>query len=116
MITLRFTYGERKFGFLNIKKTQNILPMIPDRTVLHMGTNKASYCKSEKTVDQKGLKKFILQKPPTCEIIISTPTLRASSKNRTRTLDLKKNRPLKNQIRRKIRTLKTEKVVNCLKS
>ena len=99
--------------------------MIPDRTVLHMGANKASYCKPEKTVDQKGLKKFILQKglkrfilqkPPTCEIIISTLTLRASYKNRTRTLDLKKNRPLKNQIRRKIRTLKTEKVANCLKS
>ena len=42
-----------------------------------MGTNIATYCMPEKILDQiLGLKNFILQKLPTCEIIISTPSLR----------------------------------------
>ena len=49
----------------------------PDRIVLHMGTNNDPYCTPEKIVGQiLGLKNFILQKLPTCEIIISSPTLR----------------------------------------
>ena len=49
----------------------------PDRIVLHMGTNNDPYCTPEKMVGQiLGLKNFILQKLPTCEIIISSPTLR----------------------------------------
>ena len=56
------------------------IPLInkkPDRIVLHMGTNNAPYCTPEKMVDQiLGIKNFILQKLPTCEIIISTRTLR----------------------------------------
>ena len=59
------------------------IPLInkkPDCIVLLMGTNNAPYCTPEKIVDQiLGLKKFILQKPPTCEIIISTPTLRTDN-------------------------------------
>ena len=59
------------------------IPLInkkPDRIVLHMGTNNAPYCTPEKMVDQiLGLKNFILQKLPTCEIIISTPTLRTDN-------------------------------------
>ena len=52
----------------------------PDRIVLDMGTNNAPYCTPEKMVDQiLGLKNFILQKLPTCEIIISTPTLRTDN-------------------------------------
>ena len=52
----------------------------PDRTVLHIGTNNTPYCMPEKMVDQiLGLKNFILQKLPTCEIIISTPTLRTDN-------------------------------------
>ena len=52
----------------------------PDRKVLHMGTSNAPYCTPEKMIDQiLGLKNFILQKLPTCEIIISTPTLRADN-------------------------------------
>ena len=46
---------------------------MPDRIVLHMQTNNAPYCAQEKMVDQiLGLKNFILEKLPTCEIIIST--------------------------------------------
>ena len=45
-----------------------------------MGTNNAPYCTPEKMVEQiLGLKNFILQKLPTCEIIISTSTLRADN-------------------------------------
>ena len=59
------------------------IPLInkkPDRIVLHMGTNNAPYCTPEKMVDQiLELKKFFLQKLPTWEIIISTPTLRADN-------------------------------------
>ena len=59
------------------------IPLInkkPDRIVLLMGTNNAPYCTPEKMVDQiLGLKNFILQKLPTCEIIISTPTLRTDN-------------------------------------
>ena len=59
------------------------IPLInkkPDRIVLHMGTNNAPYCTPEKMVGQiLGLKNFILQKLPTCEIIISTPTLRTDN-------------------------------------
>ena len=59
------------------------IPLInkkPDRIVLHMGTNNAPYCTPEKMADQiLGLKNFILQKLPTCEIIISTPTLRTDN-------------------------------------
>ena len=52
----------------------------PDRIVLHMGTNNDPYCTPEKMVGQiLGLKNFILQKLPTCEIIISTPTLRTDN-------------------------------------
>ena len=53
----------------------------PDGIVLHMGANNAPYCMPEKMVDQiLGLKKFILQKLPTCDIIISTPMLRTENK------------------------------------
>ena len=56
------------------------IPLIdrkPDCIVFHMGTNNAPYCMPQKMVDQiLGLKNFILWKLPTCEIIISTPTLR----------------------------------------
>ena len=52
----------------------------PDCMVLLMGTNNAPYCTPEKMVDQiLGLKSFILQKLPTCEIIISTTTLRTDN-------------------------------------
>ena len=52
----------------------------PDCIVLHMGTNNAPYCTPEKMVDQiLGLKNFILQKLPTCDIIISIPTLRTDN-------------------------------------
>ena len=45
-----------------------------------MGTNSAPYCTPEKMVDQiLRLKNFILQKLPTCEIIISTSTLRTDN-------------------------------------
>ena len=54
----------------------------PDRIVLHMGTNNAPYCTPEKMANQiLGLKNFILQKLPTCEIIICTPTLRNKRNN-----------------------------------
>ena len=66
------------------------IPLInkkPDHIVLHMRTNNAPYCTPEKMIDQiLGLKNFILQKRPTCEIIISTPTLRTdntTANNRT---------------------------------
>ena len=59
------------------------IPLInkkPDLILLHMGTNNAPYSTPEKMVDQiLGLKNFILQKLPTCEIIISTPTLRTDN-------------------------------------
>ena len=52
----------------------------PDRIVLHMGTSNAPYCTPEKMIDQiLGLKNFIFQKLPTCEIIISTPTMRTDN-------------------------------------
>ena len=60
-----------------------VIPLInkkPDRIVLLVATNNDPYCTPEKMVDQTlGLKHFILQKLPTCEIIISTPTLRADN-------------------------------------
>ena len=59
------------------------IPLInkkPDRIVLHTGTDNAPYCTQEKMVDQiLGIKNFILQKLPTCEYIISTPTLRTGN-------------------------------------
>ena len=59
------------------------IPLInkkPDHIVLHMGTNNAPYFTPEKIVNQiLGLKNFIFQKLPTCEIIISTPTLRTDN-------------------------------------
>ena len=59
------------------------IPLIskkPDRIVLHMGTNNAPYSTPEKMVDQiLGLKNLILQKLPTCETVISTPTLRTDN-------------------------------------
>ena len=59
------------------------IPLInkkPDRIVLHMGTNNTPYCTPEKMVYQiLGLENFILQKLRTCEIIISTPTLRTDN-------------------------------------
>ena len=50
----------------------------PDRIVLHMGTNNAQNCTPEDQI--LGLKNFILQKLPTCEIIISTPMLRTGNR------------------------------------
>ena len=55
-----------------------------DRVVLHTGINNAPYCTPEKMVDKiLGLKHFFLaqtsDKLPTCEIIISTPTLRTAN-------------------------------------
>ena len=45
-----------------------------------MGTNNTPYCTPENMVDQiLGLKNVILQNFPTCEIIISTPTLRTDN-------------------------------------
>ena len=59
------------------------IPLIskkPDRIILHMGTNNAPYSTPEKMVDQiLGLKNLILQKLPTCETVISTPTLRTDN-------------------------------------
>ena len=52
----------------------------PDGKVLHMGTSNAPYCTPKKTVDQiLELKNLFLQKLPTCEIIISTPTLKTGN-------------------------------------
>ena len=52
----------------------------PDCIVLHMGTNNVPYCMPEKTVNPiLGLKNSILQKLPTCEIIISTTMLRTDN-------------------------------------
>ena len=52
-----------------------------------MGTNNAPYCTLEKMVDQiLGLKNLILQKLPTCEIIVCTPTLSTDNTTANRNL------------------------------
>ena len=70
-------------NLLNVVWTVNRIPLIskkPDRIVLDMGTNNAPYCTPQIMVGQTlGLKNFILQKLPTCEIIVSTPTLRTDN-------------------------------------
>ena len=58
----------------------SLLNKKPNSIVLHMGTNNAPYCTPEKIVDQiLGLKNCILQTLPSCEIFISTPTLRTDN-------------------------------------
>ena len=74
------------------------------RIVLYMRTNDAPYCTPEKMVDQMfGLKKFIVQKLPTCEIIISTTTLRADS-----TTAIKRNNLFENNLKK----LNIKQIVN----